>query len=106
MHLRRYTGPELEAAFTDAGLALEKRTYFNSWLFPIAFARRVGRRLTGTDDGVEFDVPAKPLNAFLRKVFRAETGAILRAGKRSAFPVGLSLLAVTAPVPGPAQPPA
>ncbi len=98
MHKRRYTRAELAQAFGGAGLPLAKLTYFNAYLFPLALARRVGRRLTRTDDGVEFDVPAKPLNALLRKVFRAETAAVLRSGEGGAFPVGLSILAVTRPI--------
>lgn len=98
MHKRRYTRPELAAAFRGAGLPLAKHTYFNAYLFPLALARRIGRRVTGTDDGVEFDVPAKPLNDLLRKVFRAETKAVLGCGPTGAFPVGLSILAVTEPV--------
>lgn len=98
MHKRRYTRPELAAAFRGAGLPLAKLTYFNAYLFPLALARRIGRRVTGTDDGVEFDVPARPLNELLRKVFRAETKAVLESGPAGAFPLGLSILAVTEPV--------
>lgn len=106
MHKRRYTRPELAAAFAGAGLPLAKHTYFNAYLFPLALARRIGRRITRTDDGVEFDVPAKPLNDLLRKVFRAETKAVVGADANGAFPVGLSILAVTAPVTQPAPAPA
>ena len=98
MHKRRYTRDGLAAAFRGAGLPLAKLTYFNAYLFPLALARRLGRRLTRTDDGVEFDVPAEPLNGLLRKIFRAEAGAVVASGERGAFPLGLSLLAVTAPV--------
>jgi SAM-dependent methyltransferase len=96
-HKRRYTRGSLSRAFGAAGISLEKLTYFNALLFPLAWARRVGRRWLGTDDGVEFDVPAAPLNALLRWVFRAETPLVLAAGQRGTFPVGLSLLAVGRP---------
>lgn len=99
MHKRRYTREELAGAFRGAGLPLAKLTYFNAYLFPLALVRRIGRRLTRTDDGVEFDVPARPLNALLRKVFRAETAAVIKSDERGAFPVGLSILAVTQPIP-------
>lgn len=97
-HRRRYTRDQLGAAFTGAGLPLSTLTYFNAYLFPLALARRLGRKLTRTDDGVEFDVPMKPLNDFLRTVFRAETPRILKSGAQGAFPIGLSALAVTEPV--------
>lgn len=93
-HKRRYTRGQLGTVFNKAGLPPMKLGYFNSLLFPIAFARRIGRKLTRTDDGVEFDVPMAPLNNFLRKTFKSETGAILRMGTRGGFPAGLSLLAV------------
>lgn len=102
MHKRRYTRAELAQAFSGAGLPLAKLTYFNSYLFPLALARRIGRRLTRTDDGVEFDVPARPLNELLRRVFRAETQAVLRSDEGGSFPVGLSILAVTRPIEAPA----
>jgi SAM-dependent methyltransferase len=96
-HKRRYTRPQLEKVFKQANLELDVSTYFNSYLFPIAVARRLGRRWLGRDDGVEFDIPAKPLNDFLRKVFVSETSRILEAGRDGAFPIGLSLLAVGSP---------
>lgn len=101
MHKRRYTRDELAQAFAGAGLPLAKLTYFNAYLFPLALARRIGRRITRTDDGVEFDVPAKPLNDLLRKVFRAETRRVVASTEQGAFPVGLSILAVTQPVTAP-----
>ncbi|MDB5096327.1 MAG: hypothetical protein JWM80_748 [Cyanobacteria bacterium RYN_339] len=93
-HKRRYVRAQLADLFGRARLETLKLTYFNSYLFPIAAVRRLGRRLTRTDDGVEFDVPAKPLNDFLGRVFRSETARVLAAGPEGAFPVGLSLLAV------------
>jgi SAM-dependent methyltransferase len=98
MHKRRYTRAELARAFDDAGLPLAKLTYFNAFLFPLALARRVGRRLTRTDDGVEFDVPAKPVNDLFRRVFQAEQKAVVASGPDGAYPVGLSILAATRPI--------
>jgi 2-polyprenyl-3-methyl-5-hydroxy-6-metoxy-1,4-benzoquinol methylase len=93
-HKRRYVRQQLADVLTRASFTIEKLTYFNAYLFPLAVARRVGRRLTNTDDGVEFKIPADPLNRFLTASFRAEIPAIVRATSRGSFPIGLSLLAV------------
>jgi hypothetical protein len=93
-HKRRYVRKELEAVLTRAGFTIEQLTYFNAYLFPLAVARRVGRKLTNTDDGVEFNLPAAPLNRFLTAAFRAETPAIVASTAKGTFPIGLSLLAV------------
>jgi 2-polyprenyl-3-methyl-5-hydroxy-6-metoxy-1,4-benzoquinol methylase len=93
-HKRRYVRKELEAVLTKAGFTIEKLTYFNAYLFPLAVARRIGRKLTNTDDGVEFNVPAAPLNRFLTAAFRAETSAVVASTAKGTFPIGLSLLAV------------
>ena len=78
-HKRRYVKRELEGVLTRAGFTIEKLTYFNSYLFPLAVARRVGRKVLGKDDGVEFDMPHPALNRLLLAAFRAETPALLGA---------------------------
>lgn len=93
-HKRRYVREELGGVLTRAGFTIEKLTYFNAYLFPLAVARRLGRKLLNSDDGVEFDMPPEALNRFLMAAFRAETPALLRAKANGAFPIGLSLLAV------------
>ncbi|MGD1994789.1 MAG: methyltransferase domain-containing protein [Anaerolineae bacterium] len=94
-HLRRYTARELRARITAAGLEVRKLTYFNTLLFPIVAAIRVGRRLlpSGPEEEIESDFTmTRPgrLNDLLARVFKAESGLIQAAR----LPFGVSLLAV------------
>jgi SAM-dependent methyltransferase len=88
-HKRRYTRRTLRAAIADAGLKLERMTYFNSLLFPVAaMARLAGKAAKNKDSDDKLPPPA--LNKALEFVFRAESYAI----GRLPFPPGVSLAAV------------
>jgi SAM-dependent methyltransferase len=87
-HKRRYTRRGLRRLVEHAGFAVEHLTFFNSFLFPVAWAKRLAARTTGSEKANDLDIPPRPLNALLRGVFRAERGLLLRA----TLPVGLSLL--------------
>jgi SAM-dependent methyltransferase len=87
-HFRRYTRAALQQAIGDAGLRIDRLTWFNSLLFPLAVAARLfgnakGQNMTG-------DELPWPFPWLLEQIFAAERYAIGRVP----FPPGLSLLAV------------
>ena len=88
-HQRRYTRGEVAALLRAAELTPVKLSYFNTLLFPLAATLRLGARLLGRHAGGD-ELPPRPLNALLTRVFALE-GALLR---RANLPFGLSIVAV------------
>lgn len=94
-HKRRYTRTSLEAAILGAGLQVRKSGYFNTLLFPVAVARRVIARLTGSEKPDD-EMPGPLLNSALKSVFSSE--ALLVPGLT--LPFGLSVFAIAEAGPG------
>ena len=97
-HLRRYTSRELVEKTRQAGLAVQKVTYFNTVLFPLIAAIRVGRQLLpglgSRELASDFSMTRPgPLNDLLASVFRLES-AVIRYGS---LPFGVSVLVVARP---------
>lgn len=88
-HQRRYSHRGLRRLFSGSSLRLEKSGYFNSLLFPLAVAERMGSKLRGKDNG-DISLPPSWLNTSLEKGFALERYAI----GRFPLPLGLSLFAV------------
>lgn len=89
-HKRRYTRMELRSKVATAGLRLERMSYFNTLLFPLATALRLKERLVKTPSAHGRSVPASPINRCFAKVFGAERFLL---GKFN-LPYGVSLLAI------------
>jgi SAM-dependent methyltransferase len=87
-HKRRYTRRSLRRLVEHAGFTVEHLTFFNCFLFPVAWVKRVAARATGGGKANDLDIPPRPLNATLREVFRVERRILARAS----LPIGLSLL--------------
>lgn len=90
-HRRRYTAARLERAARAAGLAVERVTYFNSFLVPAAalLRRTPLRRLgSGTDEETS-DAPPT-----VTRLLGLVTAAERRLGRRIRVPFGLSVLLV------------
>jgi SAM-dependent methyltransferase len=87
-HKRRYTRSGLRRLVEHAGFTVEHLTYFNCFLFPVAWARRVASRVTGMQKTNDLEIPSRSLNAVLREVFRIERWIL----PRTSLPIGLSLL--------------
>jgi SAM-dependent methyltransferase len=87
-HKRRYTKTTLRNVVRSAGFRIEHMTYFNTLLFPLALLRRVTAGLTAADQASDFDIPPRPLNALLRRVFLLEKHLV----PRLSLPFGLSVL--------------
>jgi dolichyl-phosphate beta-glucosyltransferase len=92
-HFRRYNRQELRNELSTAGFAIERITYFHSWLLPLAWTFRKLRALvTRTESADDFQLPG-PMNRFFLGVSRTE----LKRLRRSDIPFGLSLLGVATP---------
>ena len=91
-HRRRYTLPEIVSVAERAGLRVETQTYYNSLLFPLVFAQRVGERLLGLDGRGDTDlhIPPAPLNRALGAILSAERHLIPHVR----LPIGVSCLVV------------
>jgi SAM-dependent methyltransferase len=91
-HHRRYTARTLRRALTAAGFGVDRTSYFNTVLFPLIAAVRLGRRLLRRPGGQQSDFELGParLNGILGALFGAEAGLVARGR----LPFGVSLLAL------------
>lgn len=88
-HHRRYTRAGLQRVLGEAGLVVERCTFFNALLFPAAVMARAAARLRG-DAKVSTTLVPPPGNALLARLFGAERHLL----RHLDLPTGLSLLAV------------
>jgi 2-polyprenyl-3-methyl-5-hydroxy-6-metoxy-1,4-benzoquinol methylase len=93
-HRRRYTKRLLIERFEASGLVVERVSYFNTYLFPLALAERMVKRLFHLGKGPDLSLPPALLNRTMRTVFAFERAQLERGGS---FPVGLSVLGVGRP---------
>ena len=88
-HHRRYSKKKFEALIVGAGLKIDRISYFNSLLFPVAVAARLAGKLTGRDD-TDDKLPPGPINRLFDTLFGAEAYLLGRVP----LPPGLSLVAI------------
>ena len=89
-HKRRYEKTELRAKLCQAGLRVQKLTFINAVLLPVALAVRVAERWLCRSRASGTSLPPAPLNALLAQLFAAEAHLLAYMN----LPCGLSLLAV------------
>lgn len=90
-HKRRYTKPQLEQVLRDAGYEVEFISYYNMFLFPLAVAVRLGKKLFGLADKPDEEMPRSEfVNQTLLEMFTWEKTLL----KHISLPFGLSLIAV------------
>lgn len=89
-HHRRYSQATLAACADEAGYRIERITYFNTLLLPLAIAVRFIDRLLKHDRSSGDATPAGVLNTLLYRIFSAER----RWVSHGRSPCGVSLLAV------------
>lgn len=87
---RRYAAHELRAKLTQVGLVVDHVSYANTWLFPVAVAKRLSERLFPPDDHSELTYAFGPLDRVFGALLHREASLVARAG----LPFGLSLFAV------------
>jgi SAM-dependent methyltransferase len=89
-HKRRYTRRALRKLAQDSGFTVSYGSYFNCFLFPLAVAVRLLRKLLRLGPGDDTALPGRSVNGLLTSIFAAE-GYLL---PRFSLPVGLSILLV------------
>lgn len=91
-HFRRYRRKPYVALVEAAGFQVERATYFNTWLFPIAAVVRVGQRLFRRKSAPRPDLEmSSPLfDKLLTRVFASERHLV----RRRSLPFGVSLLVI------------
>lgn len=89
-HHRRYSRGQLELVLGEGGFTVQKISYFNSLLFPLALAQRMVSRLLGRQMGDPNALPAMPINRLFARIFGFERVLL----KYASLPIGLSLCAV------------
>ena len=89
-HKRRYKINELRYLLKQSGFSLEKITYYNFFLSPIAFIERLLIKVFSLSATQSLKVPIKPLNNFFYFLFNAEYSFL----KYLDFPFGLSIIAI------------
>jgi SAM-dependent methyltransferase len=88
-HFRRYTKKQLQELLVRAGFEVQFLSYFNSLLFPLIAAARIGSKIVRRDSADD-SLPSAPINAVLEKIFGLEARFI----DRVPMPFGVSLVAV------------
>jgi SAM-dependent methyltransferase len=91
--VRRYTRARLRERLERAGFEVERMTFTNMTIFPVALAVRMSERLTGGADqasDADLRVPAKPINALFDAALRLES----RLMGLTNLPIGTSLMCV------------
>ncbi len=89
-HFRRYSRNGLRGRLEAAGFVVERLTYTNAALFPVAALARLADRLRGSRKPSGHDTPPPALNAAMKAVFSSERLILPHFD----LPAGVSLLAV------------
>ncbi|MFK0686710.1 class I SAM-dependent methyltransferase [Mesorhizobium sp. IMUNJ 23033] len=89
-HMRRYSRELLKARIEQAGYRIEKLSYTNAALFPVAALARLADRLRRSNTASGQAMPPKPINSAMKALFSAESRIVPNAE----LPFGVSLLAV------------
>lgn len=89
-HKRRYRRGGLRDLCRAAGFAVERLSYFNFFLFPLAVLARLKDRLMRSEVATGADLPPAPINALFGALFASERFILPHV----ALPAGVSLLAV------------
>ncbi len=86
----RFTTGELHCALAASGFVVEKLSYANTLLFPLALTKRLLERLLPEREGSDISRELPRHNAFLAKFLFAEA----RWLTHHSFPLGLSVIAI------------
>ncbi len=90
-HKRRYSKKQLEQVILNAGLKIDRITYYNSLLFLPVFLIRIIKNIIKSDsEKSDTDLPNSILNWILEKIFSFEKWLL----HVISFPIGVSLIAV------------
>lgn len=88
---RRYTAGRVKDLLQASGFLVEHLSYANTFLFPLALAKRFSERLWRPDvEKSDLTISAGPVNRLLRDILSMEAPLV----SRMALPFGLSVIAV------------
>ena len=88
--VRRYSARRLRAGLAAAGLAVERVSYANTWLFPVAVAKRLAEPLVPALARSDLNYELGPLDSLFGALLSSEAALVAGPG----LPFGLSLFAV------------
>lgn len=89
-HKRRYTLDSLAQRIDIKNWRIQKQSYFNMFLFPLAVAARLKDRLFPTETVTGTGLPSPLINRLFQTVFGAEAGLL----KAINLPFGVSIMMV------------
>lgn len=89
-HKRRYTAKRLRRVFHDGGLKVDRITYFNTLLLPLAALGRLLDRAMSRKQPSGTATPPAPVNATLHAIFASERHLLRHLN----LPAGVSLLGI------------
>lgn len=90
-HRRRYTRRQFGRLFRLPGFTVRRLSYFNTFLFPLAAAFRLGPKpRSWLREVVDLNLPPAPINRLFERIFASE----VRWLTHTALPIGLSVLCV------------
>jgi len=88
---RRYSKVELKQKLEAAGFIVEKITYFNTLMFPVAYLKRKLDNLSKTPPTSDLETSINPIiNKILTKVYTTE----IKSLKYMSYPFGINIVAV------------
>lgn len=89
-HKRRYSRKQFKTVLEQAGFQIEKISYYNMWLFPLAVGVRYLKKWLDKEDESDVKMPSPIVNNILRMLFSSEKYLL----KIMNQPFGLSIIAV------------
>jgi SAM-dependent methyltransferase len=89
-HKRRYTARRLRQVLGAGGLHVDRISYFNTLLLPLAAAARLKDRLVSSGKASGAAVPPSIINASMRAIFASERHLLRHIN----MPAGVSLLGI------------
>ena len=92
LHFRRYTRTQILECLKNAGLSVQRATYFNTLLLPTVAAARLAQRLIPPreKESCDFDRSSGGLDKLFFRIFAAERNWL----RRYSFPAGVSVFAI------------
>jgi len=89
-HRRRYTLKMLENKLNSAGFKIQKISYYNFFLFPLALLSKLFNRISNRSGLGDLELPPTLVNWALGQIFQLEKNIL----KKARFPCGVSLIAI------------
>ena len=89
-HKKRYSREMMRKLAEDAGLKVEKSSYFNTLIFPVIVGVRFLKKLLGIAERPDDGIPGPILNGILMRIFGSERYLL----RHMSLPFGVSILCI------------